>query len=59
VLPEYILATRYGYGTYTGAQMAAFHLTSGVVFVAIVSRFVLARISSFNSLVRLLAVACC
>lgn len=50
VLPEYILnvtATRYGYGTYTGAQMAAFHLTAGVVFVALVSRFVLGeRISS-------------
>ena len=50
VLPEYILnvtATRYGYGTYTGAQMAAFHLSAGVVFVALVSRFVLGeRISS-------------
>ncbi len=44
VLPEYILnvtATRYGYGTYTGAQMASFHLASGVVCVALVSRFVL------------------
>ena len=44
VLPEYILnvaATRYGYGTFTGAQMAAFHLASGVVCVALVSRFVL------------------
>ncbi len=44
VLPEYVLnvfATRLGYGTFSGAQMAAFHLCSGVVFVAIVSRFVL------------------
>ena len=44
VLPEYVLnvaATRYGYGRYSGAQMAAFHLSSGVVCVALVSRFVL------------------
>lgn len=44
VLPEYVLnvlATRYGYGTYTGAQMASFHLCSGVVCVALVSRYVL------------------
>ncbi len=44
VLPEYILnvtATRMGFGTYSGAQMASFHLCSGVVCVALVSRFVL------------------
>jgi uncharacterized protein len=44
VLPEYVLnvaATRYGYGTYSGAQMATFHLAFGVVCVALVSRFVL------------------
>jgi uncharacterized protein (DUF486 family) len=44
VLPEYMLnvgATRYGYGTYTGAQMASFHLASGVVCVSLVSRFIL------------------
>jgi uncharacterized protein (DUF486 family) len=44
VLPEYALnvgATRYGYGTYTGAQMAAFHLCSGVVCVSLVARYVL------------------
>lgn len=44
VLPEYVLnvaATRYGYGMFTGAQMAAVHLTSGVVCVALVSHFVL------------------
>ena len=44
VLPEYILnvsATRMGEGIYTGAQMASFHLCSGVVCVAFVSRFFL------------------
>jgi uncharacterized protein (DUF486 family) len=44
VLPEYVLnvtATRWGHGLFTGAQMAAFHLCSGVVCVALVSRFVL------------------
>ena len=44
VLPEYVLnvaATRLGYGTYTGAQMGAMHLCSGVCCVALVSRVVL------------------
>ena len=44
VLPEYVLnvaATRYGYDTYSGAQMATFHLAFGVVCVAFVSRYVL------------------
>jgi uncharacterized protein (DUF486 family) len=44
VLPEYILnvtATRYGYGVYTGAQMASFNLCTGVLCVALVSRFFL------------------
>lgn len=44
VLPEYILniaAIRLGYGTYTGGNMATFNLCSGVVCVALVSRFVL------------------
>lgn len=44
VLPEYVLnvaATRFGYDTYTGAQMATFHLAFGVICVALVSRFVL------------------
>ena len=44
VLPEYVLnvaATRYGYDTYSGAQMATFHLAFGVVCVALVSHFVL------------------
>ncbi len=44
VLPEYVLnvaATRHGYGTFTGAEMASFHLFSGVVCVGLVSRYVL------------------
>ncbi|MGA9770416.1 MAG: DMT family protein [Blastocatellia bacterium] len=44
VLPEYVLnvaATRFGYGTYSAAQMACFHLAFGVVCVALVSRYVL------------------
>jgi uncharacterized protein len=44
VWPEYVLnvaATRFGYGPYHGAPMAAFHLAFGVVCVALVSRFVL------------------
>jgi uncharacterized protein (DUF486 family) len=38
VLPEYVLnvaATRFGYGTYSGAQMASLHLAFGVVCVAL------------------------
>lgn len=44
VLPEYglnIRALRMGYGPFSGGQMAAFRLSSGVVSVALVSRFVL------------------
>ena len=44
VLPEYFLnvySTRLGYGFYTGAQMATFNLCTGVVCVALVSRFAL------------------
>lgn len=44
VLPEYALntaATRWGHDKYTGAQMASVHLSSGVVCIALVSRFVL------------------
>ncbi|MEL6546163.1 MAG: DMT family protein [Myxococcota bacterium] len=44
VLPEYALntiGTRWGYGTYSGAQMASIHLSSGVLCVALVSSFVL------------------
>jgi uncharacterized protein len=52
VLPEYVMnvaATRFGYDTYSGAQMASFHLSFGVVCVALVSRFVLnERISALQ-----------
>lgn len=44
VLPEYLLnvaAIRYGYGVYTGAEMAALNLCTGVLCVALVSRFFL------------------
>ena len=44
VLPEYLInisAIRLGYKVYTGAQMAAFRLCSGVICVALVSRFLL------------------
>lgn len=44
VLPEYGLnigALRMGYGKYTGGEMAAFRLCSGVVWIALVSRYVL------------------
>ena len=44
VLPEYILnvsAIRYGYGVYSGAEMASFNLCTGVLCVALVSRFFL------------------
>ena len=44
VLPEYILnvsAIRYGHGVYTGGEMAAFNLGTGVLSVALVSRFFL------------------
>lgn len=62
VLPEYVLnvaATRWGFGTYSGAQMATFHLAFGVVCVALVSRFVLAERLTPTQLVgfALLAVA--
>jgi uncharacterized protein (DUF486 family) len=62
VLPEYVLnvwATRFGYGTYSGAQMATFHLAFGVVCVALVSHFVLGeRLTSMQLLgFGLLAVA--
>lgn len=46
VLPEYALnvfATRLGFGAFTGAPMASFHFCSGVLCVALVSRFVLGK----------------
>jgi uncharacterized protein (DUF486 family) len=44
VLPEYVLnitSIRWGHGTYTGGEMAAMHLSFGVVCVALVSRYFL------------------
>ena len=44
VLPEYILnvsAIRYGHGVYTGGEMAAFNLGTGVLSVALVSNLFL------------------
>ena len=44
VLPEYVLnivAIRWGHEYYTGAAMASFNLCTGVLCVALVSRFVL------------------
>ena len=44
VLPEYVLnvaAIRYGHGVFSGGQMAAMNLSSGVICVALVSRFFL------------------
>ena len=44
VLPEYILnvsAIRYGHTVFSGGQMAAMNLSSGVICVALVARFFL------------------
>lgn len=44
VLPEYLLnvaSVRWGHDLYTGAQMAAMHLASGAICVALVSNFYL------------------
>ncbi len=44
VLPEYVLnvvAMRWGHGTFTGGEMAALNLCSGVVCVAVVARIFL------------------
>ncbi len=44
VLPEYILnvsAIRWGIGTYEPSEMAAMNLSSGIIFIALISHFVL------------------
>ena len=44
VLPEYILkvsAIRWGLGVYQPSEMAAMNLSSGIVFIALVSHFIL------------------
>ena len=60
VLPEYVLnvaATRWGLGTFTGAQMASMHLCSGVVCVALVARLVLGEALVLRQLVGMLVLA--
>ncbi|MEL6439022.1 MAG: DMT family protein [Cyanobacteria bacterium J06621_8] len=54
VLPEYILnvsAIRYGHGVYTGGEMAAFNLGTGVLSVALVSRLFLKETFSIYQIV--------
>lgn len=54
VLPEYMLntgATRYGYGAYTGAEMASFRLAFGVVCIGLISHFLLGERFSRQQLV--------
>ena len=57
VLPEYILnvySVRWGRDVFSGAQMAAIHLASGVVCVALVSRLFLGetlRLSQFTGFI--------
>ncbi|HTJ40545.1 MAG TPA: DMT family protein [Kofleriaceae bacterium] len=61
VLPEYILnvgATRWGFGTYSGVQMAGFHLVSGVICIALVSRLILNEPWSYRHAGGLVLVAC-
>ena len=61
VLPEYILnvaAIRYGYGVYTGAEMASFNLCAGVLCVALVSRFFLRESIHRWQLLGFLLMAC-
>jgi len=53
VLPEYILnvsSVRWGRGTFSGAQMAAMHLGSGVVCVALIARLFLGETLSWSQL---------
>ena len=53
VLPEYFInisAIRLGYNLYTGGQMAAFRLCSGVICVALVSRFLLGEVLNLQKL---------
>lgn len=54
VLPEYVLnvlATRYGYGTFSGSQMASVHLCSGVLCVALVSRYILGESFAYRQMI--------
>jgi uncharacterized protein (DUF486 family) len=61
VLPEYILnvaATRYGHDTFSGAQMGAFHLCSGVICVALVSRFILGETLRYHQVMGMVLLVC-
>jgi hypothetical protein len=54
VLPEYILnvfSVRWGRGTFSGAQMAAIHLASGVICVSMIARFYLGESLSRNQFI--------
>ncbi len=54
VFPEYVLnvsAIRWGYGEFTGGEMAAMHLSFGVVCVALVSRYFLGEELGWRKLV--------
>lgn len=54
VLPEYILnvvAIRYGHGVYTGGEMAAFNLCTGVLSVALISRLFLKESMNVSQIV--------
>lgn len=51
VLPEYILnvfSARWGRDIFSGAQMASFHLCSGVICVALVARLHLGEVLSLS-----------
>lgn len=53
VLPEYILnvfSVRWGRGTFSGAQMAAMHLGSGVVCVVLISKLFLGETLQWSQL---------
>lgn len=54
VLPEYVLnvsAIRLGHGVYTGGEMASFNLCTGVLCVAIVSRWFLRELMNAYQIV--------
>lgn len=64
VLPEYVLnvvAIRWGHEFYSGGAMAAFNLASGVLCVALVSRYFLKESMSRHQLFgfALMAIAVC
>ena len=53
VLPEYLLnisAIRWGHGTFEPSEMAAFNLCSGILCVALVSRFFLKESQSLRQI---------